>query len=166
MANFLKRHEQNALLAALIGAAAAILIGIVSIVLTVYFNNETQDRQLRLEQVSKFDASSQQVIDAGASFIAAINNNRGLAPAREKLSAVVAAQIHETDKITKFFDDRVQQRAGRYENALSELNEVAQRTSSAADMRTWTETFGRVLDANSTLSRALYYNMGIKGTSS
>jgi hypothetical protein len=161
MPGFLERHSQNALLGTMIASVLALIGSIVSVFVTIHYGNVIQDRQIRLEQVSKFDQSSIQIIEAGGSFISAINDNKSLAPAKDKLSAVLAAQINETDNITKFFGQRAKRKAEQYQSALEELNQVAQKTSGVTEMRPWAESFGRALDAKSILSQELYGQLGI-----
>jgi hypothetical protein len=133
---FFERHSQNAIAAALVTSVVAVVIGIVSIFLTVHYNNVSQDRQARLEQIAKFDQSTQQIIDAAQSFISAINDNsKGLDPAKIKLRTVIASEINETGNIARFFDQGVKQRAETYQTVLEELNDVAQKTSGVTDMR-------------------------------
>jgi uncharacterized membrane-anchored protein YhcB (DUF1043 family) len=162
MPSFFERHSQNAIAAALLASVIAVVIGVASLYLTVHYNKVSQDRQARLEQVAKFDQSTQQIIDAAQSFVSSINdNNKGLDPAKVKLRTVIASEINETDNITRFLDKSARDRGEQYQTALQELNDVAQKTSGITDMRPWAESFGRVLDNKALLSRELYTELGI-----
>jgi hypothetical protein len=163
MPSFLQRHSQNAVAAALISSVVAIVIGLISIGLTIHYNKISQDRQARLEQVARFDQSTQQIIDASQSFVAAINdNNKGLDPAKIKIRTIIASEINESSNISRFFDRSAKEKADEYQSSLEEFNDIAQKTSSVTDMRPWAESFDRVLTNKATLSRQLYTELGIK----
>ncbi len=159
---FFEKHAQNALIGAIITSILALLTGIVSIWLTVHFNDLAQVRQLRLEQITKFDQSGQQIVEAASAFIVAINDkdSKALGSARLKLNAVLAGQAHDTENIARFFDQQAKKKAKDYQSALEELSQIAQRTNDVTEMRLWAETFGRVLDSKSNLSRELYTQLG------
>jgi hypothetical protein len=161
MRSFLQRHSQDAILAAVLSCALGAAISLVSAYVSYHYTQVGQDRQARLEQVSKFDAASVQIIDAGGSFILVINESKDPVAARQKLRAVIADQIHETESFRKFYGKNVGARIEEYQSALAELNQVAQRTASVTDMRPWAESFGRVLDAKSALSESLYTALGM-----
>jgi hypothetical protein len=163
MTQFLEKHSQNAIIASLFAGAFSVLVSGFSIYLTVHYNSVSQERQARFEQITKFDQSTQAVIDAGGAFIAAINSDdlKALAAARSKLTTALATQMRETDDITKFFDKKAQRRASQYQSALEELNRVAQKTGGVTEMRPWVESFGHVLDTKSMLSHELYSQLGV-----
>jgi hypothetical protein len=161
MSGFLERHSQNALIGSMIASAIALISSVISMCVTVHYTNTAQVRQMRLEQISKFDSSGEKVVEAGGSFIAAVNDHKQLDPAKTNLSAVLATQIQETDNISKFFDGNVRKSAEQYEEALMELNQVAQKTSAITEMRPWAESFGRALDAKLRLSQELYTALGV-----
>jgi hypothetical protein len=162
MPSFFEKHSQNAIAAALVTSILAAIIGIASIFLTVHYNKITQDRQARLEQVAKFDQSTQQIIDAAQAFISALDdNNKGLDPAKLRLRTVIASEINETENIARFFDKDVKLRAQKYQDSLDEFNDMAQKTSSVTDFRPWSESFGRVLDNKAVLSGKIYTTLGI-----
>ena len=113
--SFFVKHAQNALIGALITSVLALLTGVGSIWLTVHYNDLAQVRQLRLEQITKFDQSGQQIVEAAGAFIAAINekDSKALAPAKLKLNAILAAQAHDTENIVRFFLIKRQKRKRR-----------------------------------------------------
>jgi len=121
---FFEKHAQNALIGAIITSILALLTGIVSIWLTVHFNDLAQVRQLRLEQITKFDQSGQQIVEAASAFIVAINDkdSKALGSARLKLNAVLAGQAHDTENIARFFDQQAKKKAKDYQSALEELS--------------------------------------------
>ena len=161
MPSLLERHPQNAVLASIIASAVAIIIGIGSAFYSFHVSLSVQDRQARLEQVAKFDQSTQQLYDAAQSFIEAINNNnKGLDPARAKLRTILASEINSTGNISQFFSKNAKAHAEKYEDALQEFNDVSQKTSGVADMRPWAESFGRVLDQKSTLNYEFHTELG------
>jgi hypothetical protein len=76
------------------------------------------------------------------------------------MRTVVATQIHDSENLRKFFDGKVDKLVSEYQSAIAELNDVAQKTSNVAEMRPWTESFGRALDAKANLSTQLYSSVG------
>ncbi len=161
MLKYLKDNAQNALVAAVITSIISAGASGWSVYMTYYYSTATQDRQVRLEQISKFDTNSSQLIDAGGQFVAAINsNNKDLNGAKVKMRTVVASQLHDSENLRKFFDVRINKLVTDYQTALSDLNDVAQKTSSPIEMRPWSESFGRALDAKATLSTQLYTSIG------
>jgi len=163
---FIEKHESNAILAALIASVLALLGTVCSNYLTYYYNNQSQDRQVKLEQISKFDASSVQLVAAAGAFINAINsNNNDLEVARKQLSFVIASQIYTSEDLTRAYGPGVGPVVKEYEAALSDLNQTAQKTSSVTEMRAWSETFGRALDAKAVLTNQLYTAVGSRNRS-
>jgi hypothetical protein len=161
MLKYFKENSQNALVAAVLTSIISAFASGWSVYQTYYYATATQDRQVRLEQISKFDNNSSQLIDAGGQFVEAINSsNKDLAGAKVKMRTVVASQLHDSENLRKFFDGRVSKLVTEYQAAISELNDSAQKTSSVIEMRPWTESFGRALDAKATLSGQLYTSVG------
>jgi hypothetical protein len=161
MTSFLEKHSQNAILAAVLTSILAIVTSLGSVFFTYYFTTASQDRQLKIEQVSKFDGTSAQLIDAAGLFIDAINAKQDLATARLKVRTVVATQIQDTETLRKIFDGKIEALINDYQSALEEFNQVAEKTASVTEMRPWAESFGRVLDTKSTLSHGLSNAIGI-----
>jgi hypothetical protein len=160
--DFIKEHSQNAILGALIASALALVGSVVSVYMTYHYAIVAQDRQVRLEQLSKFDASSSQIVEAAGSFINAINDNKDLLSAKQKLSAILATQIHDTEGFRILYGKKIDTLVGNYQTAIIELNQAAQKTLSVTEMRPWTESFGRVLDAKTNLIRGLYSEAGVR----
>jgi hypothetical protein len=161
MLKYLKDNAQNALIAAIVTALISAATTGWSVYMTFYYATAAQDRQVRLEQISKFDTNSSQLIDAGGQFVAAINaENDDLNGAKMKLRTVVASQLHDSENLRKFFDGHIDALVNEYQSALSDLNDIAQKTSSPVEMRPWAESFGRALDAKASLSSQLYTSVG------
>lgn len=156
----IEKHQGNAILAAILASIVSICVGVGSVALTFYYNTQTQDRQVKLEQVSKFDGSSAELITAAGAFINAINENKDIDSARLKISQVLAAQIDSSENLKKFYGNDVRRLAKDYQSAISELNQVGQRTNTVTEMRPWTESLGRVLDTKAALSEQLYGVLG------
>jgi hypothetical protein len=160
--DFIARHSQNAILASLIASVLALAGSVGSAVLTYQYTRASQDRQIRLDQLTRFDASSSQILEAAGAFISAINENKDLPVARQRLSAVLATQMHDADSIKLLYGSHVDRLINEYQAAVSELNQAAQKTSSVTEMRPWTESFGRVLDTKSNLIQGIYNEVGIQ----
>jgi hypothetical protein len=165
MKQWLKDHSQNMIIAAVVTSVLAAIVSIGSAVVSYELGKMSQDRQAKIEQVSKFESSNGQIIAAGGQFIAAINSNKELDSAKLKLSTVVATQIHESESLRGIFDSKVNASVTDYQTALLELNSVAQKTTSSVEMRLWAESFGRALDAKSNLSQQLNNAVGIQSNS-
>jgi hypothetical protein len=120
-----ERHHKNAVLASIIASVVAGVIGIGSALYSYHVSMSIQD-QARLEQIGKFDQSTEQISDAAQSFIAAINdNNKGLDPARTKLRIVLASEIIATQNISQFFDKNAKDNTEKYQNTLEEFNDIS-----------------------------------------
>jgi hypothetical protein len=167
MKEYIEKHRDNAIIAALVVSVLALAGTVLSCYLTYYYNSQSQDRQAKLEQISKFDASSTELVAAAGAFINAINQNDGkeLEAVRRKLSQVIASQIYGSQDFTKAYGGDLDDVVRRYQAALAELNNTARGTSSVTDMRPWSESFGRVLDTKATLSDRLYSAMGSRARS-
>jgi hypothetical protein len=157
---FIQKHQSNAILAALVASVLALGGTVLSNYLTYYYNVQSQDRQVKLEKVSRFDASSAELIAAAGVFINAINDSKDLEAARKQLSSVVASQIYNSQDLGAVYGNDVGGTIREYQTALTELNQTSQKTSSATEMRAWSETFGRVLDTKAVLSEQLYGALG------
>lgn len=157
---FIQKHQSNAILAAVLASALALGGTVVGNILTYYYNVQTQDRQVRLEQISKFDTSSADLVTAAGAFINAINDNKDLDAARKQVSSVVATQIYTSEDLRRTYGDDVARIIKDYQAALTDLNKTSGRTASATEMRVWSETFGRVLDTKAELSEQIHGNIG------
>lgn len=162
--NFLTRNSQNASIAATVGSLLALVGSVVSAIVSYHYSIVTQTRQAQLEQLSKFEASTSQIIEAGGQFIDAINTKRDLAPIRVKFSAVLASQLSEVQGVARVFEISSNKPLKTYEDALIDLNQTLRRTSGPDEMRPWAESFGRTLDSKSELSKVLYELIGVKRT--
>ena len=161
MLRYFKENAQNALIASVVASVISAASALGCVYMTYYYSTATQDRQVRLEQISKFDGNSAQLIDAGGQFVAAINsNNKDLNGAKVKMRTVVASQLHDSENLRKFFDGGINKLVTDYQAAISDLNDVAQKTASPMEMRPWAESFGRALDAKAILSTQLYSSIG------
>ena len=161
MLKYFKENAQNALIASVVASVISALSALGCVLVTFHYSTAIQDRQVRLEQISKFDSNNAQLIDAGGDFIAAINASaKDMNGVRVKMRTIVASQLHDSENLRKFFDGRVNKLVTEYQSAISDLNNVAQNTSAPTDMRLWSESFGRALDAKATLSTQLYMDVG------
>jgi hypothetical protein len=161
MLRYFKENAQNALIASVAASIISAASALGCVYVTFQYSTAIQDRQVRLEQISKFDSNSAQLIDAGGEFIAAINtSNKDMSGVRVKMRTVVASQLHDSENLRKFFDGRVNKLVTDYQSAISDLNNVAQNASGPMDMRLWAESFGRALDAKAMLSAQLYMSIG------
>jgi hypothetical protein len=160
---FLQKHSQNVMLATIIASAFSVIVTLGNAGFTIYATSASQDRQVRIEQLSKFDSASQALLEAAGVFITAVNTNnvKDIDAARLKVRTVVATQIQDTEVLKKTFNGKVASLVDGYQGALAEFNRNAQQTASVTDMRPWAESFGRVLDSRTALSQALSVSLGL-----
>jgi hypothetical protein len=159
--SWIEKHSQNAIMAALVASALAFAGSVASVVMTYHYGTVSQDRQAKIEQISKFDAAGSQLVEAAGLFINSINAQQDLGPAKLKVRTVVANQIQETEILRNLFGNDLKTTIDEYQSALSEFNQTASRTNDVTAMRPWAESFGRVLDTKSSLSKALSKRLGI-----
>ncbi len=152
--------SNNALATALITSFVALFTSVTSLYISYHFNVQSQDRQMKLEQVGKFDSSTAELIAAAGGFVSAINDNKNINEARLQLSNVIATQIHQAESIGRFHDREIRNLVVEYQDVSNELNQVAQKTSKVTDMRPWTETFGRMLDVKAKLAAEVHTSLG------
>ena len=104
MLRYFKENAQNALIASVAASIISAASALGCVYVTFQYSTAIQDRQVRLEQISKFDSNSAQLIDAGGEFIAAINtSNKDMSGVRVKMRTVVASQLHDSENLRKFF---------------------------------------------------------------
>jgi hypothetical protein len=156
--DFVEKHSANAVIAALIGSLFGNLFGLGGIAFTYYSNISSQNKQIKTDALARFDQSTGSIIMVGGEFISAINNAKDLAKEKEKVKALAATQIGETENLRKFFPYNNDLTA--YEDVLAKFSDVADKTSDATQMKAWAESFGNVIDSKSNLSRALYTKVG------
>lgn len=163
--DYIERNQSNAVIAAVITAVLALVGSLGQVYLTYYYNTQSQDRQIKIEQISKFDGSSAELISAAGTFINAVNDKKDLEDARKQLSAVLATQIFTTQNLQNFYGNDIGKLIRDYQTAISELNQISQKTGSVTEMRPWTESFGRVLDTRANLSNQLHTTLGSRRAS-
>lgn len=139
----------------------SVLASFATLGFTIYYGQVTQDRQAKLERIARFDASNVQVLEAGGAFIAAVNAAGDLGGARQKFRVVLAQQLQDADGLRSAFGSTIGREVSAFRQAISDLNTAVQRVSSPEEMRIWTESFGKVLDIRSSLSRELYEALGV-----
>lgn len=157
---FLKRHEANAVVAAVLGSGVSIVISVISTYLTYSFSVDAQSKQVKYEALAKFSQSGSTIIQVGSDFIWAINSKQDLAGPKEKIKILAADQINETEDLRKFFREDGDLRA--YQDALNKFNDVAANVSDLTQMKDWAESFGAVMDTRSALTKELYGKLGVK----
>jgi hypothetical protein len=154
--------RRDAILAALLTGLIAIAAAAFSGYLSYHYGTVSQDRQVRLDQIAKFDSASSQLIEAAGSFVTAINGHQDLDPSRLKVRIAVANELQQADGLRRIFGGGIDKLVTDYQGALTEFNQVADKTRSVTDMRPWAESFGRVLDVKSDLSKELSVSMGLE----
>jgi hypothetical protein len=153
---------KHPMLAAFAGALLPTIISVVCVWLTYSYTSESQDRQLKITLVASFDQTSNQIVDAGGMFLASINNNsNNIEEARKIIATLSGKQMLETDSLKNTFGDVGE--IASYQEALKDFRNVAYSTQTAADIKPWAESFGKVIDAKITLTSKLYHQLGIKG---
>jgi hypothetical protein len=146
------------------GILTAMLTSILSLAGTGYSVFQTsnfQERQVAIEQISKFDAANSPLVDAAGAFIAAVNASKDVSDARLKIRTVVAGQVQDIQTLRKTFDRDVLRLVDEYQQALLEFVRIADRTSTVTEMRPWAESFGRVLDTRTALSNGMATSLGV-----
>lgn len=155
-----KNFWQSSLGVAILGPLLSAAIGIPTLWYTYKTNIYTQDRQRVIEQVRSLDDANSKLLEAGASFIVAINSAGDINGAREKLSTLLAQQAIGASSYQSILKNKDVSYAKEYIDALKELNSVSRNVSEPTDMRAWVEAFGRVLDTRSRLVQVI--NLGVK----
>jgi hypothetical protein len=168
MRDFIKRHEANALLAALVASVFSIIVGSGSVYYTYISSIKTQDRQAKLEALANFEQDSSKVVDAVGEFILVINSSKDAPETQKKLyetrktiMLLTAKQIGQAQGLQRFFVSNRELDA--YVEYLEEFNRTAQDTNGPTEMRPLVEGFGRINDTKTIISRELYSKLGIQG---
>jgi hypothetical protein len=146
--------------AAVLGGLPAAIVSIICVIITIVNNSSSQNRQVELDLVAKFDQSSNQIVNAGSMFLSAINNSKNLDESKKFIATLSGTQIIETESLKHAFGDVAE--IDSYQNAVKEFQTVASSTRSAEDIKVWAESFGKVVDAKISLTNKLYNKLGMK----
>lgn len=162
MLAFINRMAQSPLYAPIVSGVVSLLISVPSAYLSYHYATVTQDRQIKLEQVFKFDASASQIVEATSDFIAALNTHRDLANSKEKIRNSTTKEILDSEQLRPLFP--VTALLNDYVQALREFNKISQTTATPSDIRLWTESFDKVIASRDKLSQNLKnaINIGVK----
>lgn len=139
--------------ASMAGSIVPTLISVGVAFYTYSYTAELQVRQVMNDLSSKFEESSGDVIDVSIAFVARLNENKDLAPLKEKISQSVARQIANSEKFRKI--GNLGDAVDGYANALSEFNSITQSTRGAIDVKIWAETLDKVVSSRESLSQAI-----------
>ncbi|HEX4055943.1 MAG TPA: hypothetical protein VHX86_16895 [Tepidisphaeraceae bacterium] len=164
MTSLLERHKDNALVASIIGNVIMVVATIFCVYLTYHYGSATQDRQVRLDQLARFQASTDAITNVSGQFIAAINDKKNLAPVKVQFNAVLGSQLVQVQELSRLFSNDAEP-VKEYEDAIEQLSDAVERTSSVTEMSPWAHSFGRVLDAKTNLSSRLFERLGVKSRS-
>jgi hypothetical protein len=123
-------------------AIASILVSVPSAWLSYHYSTVSQDRQLKIEQIFKFESSSAQIVEAVGDFVAALNARSDLAEAKKRIAASTTNEIDASEHLHSLFP-KVND-IEKYMDALAEFNKVSQSTSSAMDIKPWMESLDKM----------------------
>jgi hypothetical protein len=96
-------------------------------------HNSAQNRQVEIGMIARFDQSSNQVVDAGAMFLLAINENEDLSGPRKFIASLTGKQVIEAEDLRHVFGDDAQ--ISSYQDAVKEFNSMADSTQSASEIK-------------------------------
>lgn len=91
------------------------------------------------------DGVSAQIVSAGANLIAAVNASRSVSEPKEKIEALVAQAVQQSESI-KAPLGMTDQDLSYYQDALEELSRRTEAVREPSDMPEWAVSFGHVLD--------------------
>jgi hypothetical protein len=159
MIGWIKNNRDNAVIAAVVASALALIISVVGNVATYYINSASQSRQTHIEEAVRFNQSTDRVFAASREFIEAINGSKNLDTEKEKINDEISSVILESERLRTFYHDNAI--LERYLNTLQEFKRTVQSTSSAADIGVWVSSFDNMLAARDRLSISVYKSLGI-----
>jgi hypothetical protein len=156
---FISDHSQNAILAAIVASIIALVGSGISSYYTITYGIASQEKQVKLEALAKFDQSSGKIVQIGGGFISAINDSQDLSKPRSEIRAFAATQIDEAENLRRFFPSTPD--LTKYQTAVSDFSTVAEKTSRPTEMKQWAESFDKVMVSKSMLSKDLYKQLGL-----
>jgi hypothetical protein len=156
----MKSLLSHPMIAGIVGGLPATIVAVVCVFLTYNNTVASQNRQIQIDLIARFDQSSNQIVDAGTMFLSAITENKDLGPAKKVIASLAGRQLLETQDLLRAFGD--EKKVLTYQDALKEFNTIADGTQSAADIKGWAESFGHVIDAKIALTDSLYKKIGLR----
>jgi hypothetical protein len=159
MINWIRNNRDNAVVASMVASTLAVLISIGGGIATYYMNAAQQTRQTHLEEVVKFNQATDRVSLAGGEFITAINKDKNVEEAKEKIQTETANVILEAERLKSFFYDTAALES--YLSSVQEFDRVAQTTSGASDIGAWVASFDKMMEARRRLVDAVNKSQGI-----
>ncbi|WP_156375670.1 hypothetical protein [Methylobacterium sp. Leaf125] len=153
MLNFLGRHIQSALAVALVGSLIATGTSLYTAYVTFQYQSASQDRQIMVDRVNKFDSSGSEIVEAISTFLKALNARQELSDSKEKFRSVLSQQVQEAESLNTFLGGVQRKRITDYQSAVINFNKQVQSFSNQDDIGNWVENVGRLLDTRRNLVR-------------
>ena len=144
----------NVIVSAVVGALASLSVAFMTL-------GPTQDRQMRLERVTEFSATTDDLLLLGASVVTAMNSGADLTAKRVEISDMVTAQILAVEGLLDVFGADVSAEARRYQASLSHFSEETSSLDGPAEIRPWVLAYDGVVNSQKAFKGKLLSQLGI-----
>jgi hypothetical protein len=153
ISDFIVKHRDSALVAAVITGVLSTIISIGTAVFSYETSIMVQKHQIKVDALNKFDESGASVVTAAGEFISAINDAKNLDAPKKQIRDLAAKRILDASLLLKVFpgDHDITE----YEDAIGRFDEIAQRTNGPTEMKDWVEALDEVIVKQSDLVRKL-----------
>ena len=135
--------------------AAALTGGVVSLGVALLTIAPGQDRQMRLEQLTEFSTTADDVLGLGTEFVAKINVQQDLGDTKLAISRASAKQAIAAESLVDVFGPTVEDEARGYQAALIAFVESTNRLQGPDGIREWVVSFDELRTAQRNLKSSM-----------
>lgn len=143
-------------------AVSVVVSALVSYYSANLVDQNSKARTARLEELVRFTSNYDATLADVYSYIAAVAKDDGQKDAGDALSSQVNKLFVESDNILLYFDNKqIRQQVSDYQSDLKSFSSDLDKKPGSKDMVEWVEKFGRLNDANRSLTVALKKSIDI-----
>jgi len=157
-----KHFAEHSLVSALVGAVAAAAVGApISYWVAMSTIAPSQDRQMRLEQVTEFSASADQFLSLGTQIVPRLNVGGDLSGAKVAIADASGQQSVTAEGLLSVFGPKVSVQAASYQAALANFVTTTNDLQGPEQIRDWAEAFDGVVTAQREFKMSMNSELGI-----
>jgi hypothetical protein len=138
----------NMIVAAGVGGAVSLAVALLTIA-------PGQDRQMRLEQLTEFATSADDVVGLGTEFVAKLNIQQDLGETKLAIGRASTKQAIAAESLVDIFGPSIADEARGYQSALIAFVESTNRLESPEQIRDWVVKFDELRIAQRNLKTSM-----------
>lgn len=149
--------------AAVIGAVASAVVSLpVSYWVAVTTSAPNQDRQMRLEQATKFASGAGDFLNLGLQIVPRLNSQAPLDQTKIAIADESGKQAINAQALIEVFGPSLKTEASDYQTALNQFVRTTNRLKAADQIKEWATAYDGVVTTQNALTKRMYTILKVK----